>query len=157
MRAIVFEGDPREVAEALRNLGVTAQSVPAILPNEPEGTIEEAEDSGEAWSFVSTPVARRVLSRRQLQDLPKQMLALIYNAGDAGILGNVLAKKLGYSAAQFRGMMGAFGRRLSNTPGYDGHAHFFGWEWNYEKGTYRYWLPETVREAVRIEVIEKRG
>jgi hypothetical protein len=152
VRVMVFEGDPKDIAEALKNLGGSAialSDVSTAIQKEPENNEED-------WDFVSTPFARKVLTRRALKDMPKKMLTEIYNTGDVGIHGNVLAKKLGYTPAQFRGMMGAFGRRLVNTTGYNGRDHFFGYEWAEDKGTYRYWLPETVREAVRLEVIERK-
>ncbi len=152
MRVMVFDGDPKEIAEALKNLGGSAFAISGDA-----SAIEEVPESDEEdWNFVSTPLARKVLTRRRLKDLPKKMLTEIYKCGDIGITGTELAKRLNYSQAQFRGMMGAFGRRLINTPGYNGKDHFFGYEWMEEKGTYRYWLPETTREAVRIEVIERK-
>ena len=53
--------------------------------------------------------------------------------------------------AQFAGVMGAFGRRMVNTSGYDDTASFFDWRWNEPDGTYECRLPDSVLEAVRLE------
>jgi len=159
MRALLLEGDPDEVTKALQNLGVSSATSSAALslsstdsekPEERSESTEEDSDPG----LITTPLARKVITRIPLKPMPKQMLTIIYEAGEKGILGTNLAKKLGYSSAQFRGMMGAFGRRIANTPGYS-KGYFFSYEWDYDKGTYRYWLSGPVREAVRIEVIQK--
>ena len=47
--------------------------------------------------------------------------------------------------------MGAFGRRLTHTPGYVEGSWFFDNNWDYHAGCYAYGLPETVREALRRE------
>jgi hypothetical protein len=47
--------------------------------------------------------------------------------------------------------MGAFGRRVRNTPGYDQEAAFFFFEWDDEAGAWKYRLPDTVREALELE------
>ena len=54
----------------------------------------------------------------------------------------------GYSTAQFAGLMGAFGRRLVHTPGYDDEAHFFDYRWNEETKAWDYRLPASVRGAL---------
>lgn len=165
MRAVVFEGGPLEIVEALKAMGVTSVSTPVALdgssavsgnetPNEERREASKNDGEERGLIVISTRFARKVLTRRGLSPLQRKMLAEIYNAGEVGILGTELAAKLDYEPAQFRGMMGAWGRRLANTPGYDGEGHFFTFEWDYEAGSYRYWLPVTVREAVRIEIIE---
>jgi hypothetical protein len=47
--------------------------------------------------------------------------------------------------------MGAFGRRMSHTDNYEQGAYFFDFRWNHETDAWDYRLPETVREALRLE------
>ena len=54
----------------------------------------------------------------------------------------------GYKPQQFAGLMGAFGRRMSHTEGYDGAAHFFDYQWNEDQEAWEYSLPETVYQAL---------
>ena len=51
------------------------------------------------------------------------------------------------------GQIGALasGRRLANTPGFVLGSWFFDQEWDNETSTNRYGLPESVREAMRLE------
>ena len=44
--------------------------------------------------------------------------------------------------------MGAFGRRLANTSGYDGEKEFFVWRWNEDNDAWDCRLPDSVRKAL---------
>ena len=59
----------------------------------------------------------------------------------------------GYTYRQFSGLMGAFGRRKWNTKGCeaDRNAHFFECRPIEGDGRWEYRLPDTVREALRLE------
>jgi hypothetical protein len=165
MRALFFEGDPSEVAQAITLLGLSTAGVQS-QHNASSSSSEASEEDGEGAggsnedggpSVVdSVAFARKVLKRRALAPNQKNLLAEIYNAGDAGILGSELVGKMGLSQSQFRGTMGAWGRRVSNTPGYDGESSFFAWEWDYDAKSYRYWLPAAVREAVQRDLIDRK-
>ena len=56
-----------------------------------------------------------------------------------------------YEPAQFAGLMGAFGRRVANTEGYDSDLLFFESRWNDNEETWDYRVPDTVREALALE------
>ena len=79
------------------------------------------------------------------------MLRALYSAHPGMVLATTLAQQVGYTRSQFAGLMGAFGRRVSHTEGYDGDAWFFEQQWNRGAGCCEYGLPETVREAMRLE------
>ena len=55
--------------------------------------------------------------------------------------------------AQFRGLMGAFGKRMANTEGYDPEAYFFECRWNEDENVWEYRLPDTVREALTLDAL----
>jgi hypothetical protein len=160
MRAIVFEGDPEEVAGALKALGVspgtTSSEVSALKDESKNPENDEKDEEGTVRVVTSVTFARKVLIRRGLAPNQKNLLVEIYNAGDVGILGSELVGKLRLTQSQFRGVTGAWGRRVSNTPGYDGKCSFFDWKWDYDANSYRYWLPPAVREAVARELIDRK-
>jgi hypothetical protein len=145
MRTLVFEGSPAEIAETLKMLDVAKF----------ETETPEPENSYPAKGWVSVDYARRFLSRDPaLSDNQRKVLAMLYEAGDKGVHGTRLAELLGLKAAQFRGLMGALGRRLWMTQGGAGYGMFFAKVWNPGEGSYNYTLSEGAREAVRLELIE---
>lgn len=153
MKAYVFEGTPEEIAETLKAMGLS-QSTAIVAPGSAalEAEADSAEEERE-WRPLPIPVARRVLSRIALAEKPKMAILAVYNSGDAGMLGSDLCKRLKYSSAQFRGMMGAFGRRIANTKGWEDGMSFFRYEWDAEDG-YRYFLPDECRAAVEAELMK---
>lgn len=165
MRAVVFDGDPSEVAEALRALGISP-SITSVQPEAPPmfpakleeggGNAGEDEEEGGCRPVDSVGFATKVLTRRGRAPNQNNLLVEVYNAGETGILGSELLKKLRLTQSQFRGVMGAWGRRVAHTPGYDGESSFFAWEWDYDAGSYRYRLPLAVREAVQRELIDRQ-
>ena len=56
-----------------------------------------------------------------------------------------------YEPARFAGLMGAFGRRMANTEGYDSDLLFFESRWNENEEIWEYRLPDTVCEALVLE------
>jgi hypothetical protein len=161
MKAIVFDGTPQEVAEALKAMGVAAPISAAVAQQAPvsinEGKTEE-EDNGDDEEDGTQPlpllVAKRVLNR--LPTISKNMkkaLVALHKVGDEGLLGSELCKLLDFEQSQFRGMMGAFGRRVANTEGWYDGAGFFEYDWDAENG-YRYKLFDTSRKAVEAVLLK---
>ncbi|MEA3036430.1 MAG: hypothetical protein QOH04_2202 [Sphingomonadales bacterium] len=134
----IVEGTPDEIAQyeafALRHGPSTQATQPAV---------EEAD-----WEFVSTDVAFRALTRIKLGKETKAVLTRVYLGGEEWTSAAFLQKEIGYTPAQFAGLMGAFGRRLVNTPGYVSGSAFWEWEWDSQKSCYLYRLPAPVRAAV---------
>lgn len=135
----IVEGTPQELAayETFAKLRVTSER---------EAQLEVTEEAD--WEYVSPAVAFRALTRIKLGKETKQVLSRIYEGGDAWTTATSLQEEIGYTPAQFAGLMGAFGRRLVNTPGYVLDSSFFEQEWDFDKSCYRYRLPESVRAAV---------
>jgi hypothetical protein len=146
MKVAVFEGTPGEIAEALQALGWKSdegQVAVSVAPSN-KGTIDS--------ESVPMPrvFAQRVLKRIPLAPTQKTLMKEVLKSGSSGIFGKDLLAKLNYSQAQFRGMMGAFGRRVANTAGFsEDFDSFFSWEWHEAESTYRYWFEGEVEEAVR--------
>ena len=62
-----------------------------------------------------------------------------------------LHKVAGYRPPQLAGLMGAFGRRMANTEGYQSGAHYFEYQWNDDEGAWDCRLPDSMREALELE------
>jgi hypothetical protein len=146
MKVAILEGSPTEIAEALQVLGWKSgegQLAIAVGPSTDGTTDREAAPMPRAF-------AQRVLNRIPLAPTQKILMKEVLKSGSNGISGKDLLAKLNYTQAQFRGMMGAFGRRVANTSGFsEDFDSFFSWEWNEAESTYRYWFEGDVEEAVR--------
>ena len=139
----VIDGTPEEIAqyEAFQRF---------------HGPVTFSESQGNAdsltpaidWEFVSSDVAFRALTRIKLGKETKAVLGTIHSGGEAWTTATALQQKINYSPSQFAGLMGAFGRRLVNTPGYVLHSAFFEQEWDADRSCYIYRLPPSVRLAV---------
>lgn len=157
MKAIVLDGSAEEISETLKRMGISSAFGAVVTPSPEAAELEEgAAEEGAESGRVPLRVARKVINRRHMYPLQQKMLELIYDAGDAGILATDLQDELDYEPAQFRGLMGAFGRRVAGTPGYADGDWFFDQEWEAEEQCYRYRLAGDPREAVRREIIEKK-
>ncbi len=142
----VVEGSPQELAQYEGFLSFNSPKTAAMRT----GSLASQNDVGDVYDFrfVSSDVAFRALTRIKLSE--KQILVLIkmHEAGTNWITGTALQQAIGYSASQFAGLMGAFGRRVIYTPGYVLDSAFFEQEWNEVGSCYSYRLPPSVREAV---------
>jgi hypothetical protein len=158
MRVYVVEGTPEEIREAIPGLATAVEgqitTVPTAAPTAVSRTAveaEEGEEEDEEQAYVSVDVAREVLTRRKLHDSQKKMLRAIYKAHPGQISAIDLQALLSQNTAQFRGFMGAWGRRYSHTEGFVEGEWFFDQDWDDEQACYLYGLPESVREAMKLE------
>lgn len=142
----VIEGTADELAqyEALarfHSLGIKAGDADAPNPVD--------------WEFVSADVGFRALTRIKLGNEAKAVLKLLYESGDNWTSAKSLQKVVSYSPASFAGLMGAFGRRVANTPGYVRDSSFFEYEWDGGQSCYLYRLPASSRSALeRARIVE---
>ena len=102
-------------------------------------------------SVVTTRFARRVLTRLGLSPPMRKLLTALYEAHPDWLSLRTLHGITGYRPSQFAGQMGAFGRRVANTEGYDSGLTFFQSRWNEDEDTWDYRLPDTVCEALVLE------
>lgn len=154
MKVTIFEGTPEEIAKAFPNLaGASQVSITEADSHRPIPSMAAPNPSvGQGDTlFVTTDMARLVLKRRRLSPEMHIVLRALYEAYPSSVASEDLRDATGYDGAQFRGMMGAFGRRLSHTDGYVEGSWFFDQDWDYDEGAYEYSLPETVREALELE------
>lgn len=123
----------------------------ALARQRGNASLGEALDALEApvdWEFVSADVGFRALTRAKLGDQMTAILRILHAAGEVWTSAKTLQEKIGYSPSQFAGAMGAFGRRVANTPGYVRDSSFFDYQWNEGQSCYFYRLPPAARIAV---------
>ena len=153
---IRLEGTAKEIGDALRTLSSTAAFHTTALELDGHTAAESESPPTEETPFVTTRFARRALTRLPLSEPMKNVLEALCGAHPDWLSAPELQKAAGYNPSQFAGLMGAFGRRLANTEGYEHEAHFWEWEWRDDKDTWECRLPDSVYEAVR-EIFHKTG
>lgn len=152
---IRLEGTAEEISQALQALsstGVLHATASELADDVTADTAEAAPaDTDTDIPVVTTRFARRALTRRRLSKPMRKVLKALYEAHPDWLPLPALHKVAGYRPPQFAGLMGAFGRRMANTEGYDSEAYFFVYRWNDDEGTWDYRLPDSVREALELE------
>ena len=154
VKVIVVEGsvdDVRAIMESIRPL-VSEPRSSSTEESTSEVETEAIDDSG-GKRFVTVEFAREVLSRLPLSPAQKAALKALYDAGaEEYVTTTELVRVLRYeSGHQLAGVMGAFGRRIANTKGFDENATFFETRWNETAAAWEYRLPATVRKALEQE------
>ena len=143
MKLFVYEGTPREIVEVAQLMGAPSQN-PRIFANSlpvDEGTPEQNEE-------LSVEQIKLVFQRRTLAEPMRKVLRLLYEAGENRIKSDDLKEALNYSNPEFRGMLGAFGRRLKNTQGIPNGVRLFDEAWNEDLRQKTWTLPVNVRKAL---------
>jgi hypothetical protein len=145
----VLDGTAEEISRALKLLNPSDALIEktALPVQKGKGAADSAKDK---TTYVSVTIARAVLSRRGLSNEQMTILRTLYDVHPDTILATDLGRKISYSRSKFAGLLGAFGRRVSHTPGYERGMSFFDRTWDIEAGCWRYGLPEPVRQAMRL-------
>jgi hypothetical protein len=152
MRATVdgisVEGTPREIAELLKALKAGRPSLSETkMPN---GNAEIS--SVDRHPYLNEDTAFRALKRRPLSQEQKTFLSELAKRHPEWTLSTELQKMTEYSKAQFSGMLGALGKRVSGTEGYQDGTWFYDNKWDYDDDCYGYRLPEHLVEVVKRAV-----
>lgn len=151
MKMYVFEGTAEEIAK----VAATMQPMTPLISEELEGGKSTGvvrglpKPSEDIEKYVTKKFAKRALTRLELSDPIKGMMKRLFDAGENWISTQDVYKASGYGQAQFAGMMGAFGRRMSYTEGFEEDAHFFDYRWDEDEESWEYRLPESVIEAIK--------
>ena len=151
VRLVELEGTAEEINEVIPTIQpMTAGN--AMSGEPPENTSSSVAKTAEGpTKFVTVDFARRVLTRRRLSDPFKALIRALTEAHPNRVLSAALYDATGYTVPQFTGLMGAFGRRVAHTEGFEKGTDFFDYKWNEEANQWEYRFPETVREAVSLE------
>jgi hypothetical protein len=156
MKLMILEGTPAELADVVKFMDLKVD-VAVIKSDEirttnavPPMRMDEAPEK-----FVTTEFARKLLNRRPVSDAMQAVLRSLLSSGSSWTSSAALYKSSNYNVAQFSGLMGAWGRRMANTEGYDDEAYFFDFRWNDEESAWDYRLPthliKVVEEALRTK------
>lgn len=145
MKVFEFDGTPEEYAAYV-----------AIREGRGRGE-EKTVEANHSQSTALVAFFRRVLTRRDLSDNSKRLLAALYEAGDAGLLRDELARRVGVDDSQLSGVLGAFGRRIEATEGIStvgrpsrkGTGHMM--DFAKVAGVWRYTLIPEARQAIEAE------
>lgn len=151
MKLFVFEGTQEEIREMAQSMlpMASGHTVSIETPEERRSTPLRELSSEEETKFVTEEFARRVLTRRPaLSAAVKAVLKALTDAYPDGVLLRDLHIAAGYTPQQFAGLMGAFGRRMSHTDGYDEYAYFFEYRWDDDQEDWRYVLPDSVHQVL---------
>ena len=148
-----MEGTEEEIKEVLRALpGAAMLHTTAVeLTDETVPSATSSESAESEARVVTTRFARRALTRLGLSPPMRKVLAALNEAHPGWLSLPTLHGIASYKPAQFAGLMGAFGRRVANTEGYDSGLLFFESKWNENEETWDYRLPDTVCEALALE------
>jgi uncharacterized protein with ParB-like and HNH nuclease domain len=138
-----IEARAQRLAE--RALGIWPSPLESIAGPTAHGSL-----SNDALGLV-----RQVLTRIEMPPGQQQVLGALYAVGDGALSTGELAEQIGRPRSDFRGIFGALGRRINNTPRGDGESKpgvglFFEIHWSGSECHYRM-LP-VLREALEIEV-----
>jgi len=143
---IEVEGTVEEIALLIRQLNnsIDVATSGRDLPN----AVNDKSPSS-AGKFVSEEIAFQILKRRPLSSEQKHLLKLLREHEANWTTAIEIQEALGYSRSQLGGMLGAFGKRVKSSVGYEAGQSFFDQEWDYENDCHRYRLPGGVLAAVR--------
>jgi hypothetical protein len=162
IREYEFEGTSEEylkIAGTVRNgpyngsaQGSNARNgpTPAGETKEMRASFSEVPRDAKGRAFVNLEQARRILKRRPVSPEMKDLLIELYKSGDNKVPSKRLMEVTGFTddrgPDRFRGLLGAFGRRVKHDVGAD--VKFFDKIWNTDQGECEYTLPQTVRQAI---------
>jgi hypothetical protein len=143
MKLFVYEGTPSEIAEVAHLIGASSRNQgERATSNETNGATSEDNEE------LSVEQVKRVFQRRPLLEPMKVFLRELYKAGEERIKSDDLKAALGYGNAEFRGMLGAFGRRLKNTEGLPEGVRLLDEAWDHDLRQKTWALPPNVRKAL---------
>ena len=145
-----MEGTTAEIRDVLKALpqSETLHIAAVELTDDPVPSATSSESAESESGVVTTRFARRALTRLRLSPPMRRVLVALYEAHPDWLSLPTLHGIADYKPAQFAGLMGAFGRRVANTEGYDSDLLFFESRWNDNEETWDYRLPDTVCQAL---------
>lgn len=151
VKYVMIEGELDEVLALVTGLEASKQAGPAVAAAAPVDP--DAEVDSDEKVFATMEVARKVFGRRPLSKEQKAVIQLLAANDPDWVTAAELQAATGYSRQQFAGLMGAFGRRATHTPGWVEGSTLFDYQWNEDTGAWDYRLPPTVLEAAKHEKI----
>ena len=149
MKLLIVEGTVEEIREVIPMLQSFTSETKIVTREIDESTLDSEEQRSAEKRPVTLEFALRALTRRPLSEPQRKVLKALYDAHPDCVTSLALREVADYgSSHQLAGLMGAFGRRLSNTEGFDENAYFFQWQRDAKNEVWEYRLAETVLEAL---------
>lgn len=145
INGIQVEGTPEEVATFIR---LQKKSDTLMVPNTGSDVKSSTEEDSEDYRFASEKIAYRALSRRSLSSAQRKLFKALLNQYPEWTTSTNLQEATKYNPNQLGGLLGAIGRRLSQTDGYVSGSSLIEWMWDADSNEYAYRLPSTVRHAL---------
>jgi hypothetical protein len=147
MRATILgievEGTVAEISALIREHGAAASA--PLSPN-----VDSEKDAPfEDERFASEKIAFRALNRRPLSAAQRILFRTLLDAYPNWTPASQLQAATEYSPNQLGGLLGATGRRLSQTLGYVADSSMIEWMWDSDDNEYHYRLPPSVLAAVK--------
>ena len=139
---VEVEGTPQEISQLFWSMGLQNFGKPA-----------GAASNGGDRSFVSQDVAFRMLKRRPLSDGQRAVFALLRKNHPDWTSAAELQRAAKYNPNQLAGLLGALGKRVSSTDGYESGSVLLDYRWDYDDDCYYYRLPDDVKAAVERAAI----
>jgi hypothetical protein len=99
--------------------------------------------------FASEKIAFRALNRRPLSGAQRLLFRTLFDAYPNWTSATRLQQATKYGPNQLGGLLGATGRRLSQTQGYVADSSMIEWMWDSDDNEYHYRLPPSVHAAVK--------
>ena len=151
MRMFVIEGSATELAEMARELSGAqdvAVSLAKTVSSKERDSQGKTSNADETVEFVTEKFAKTALSRLPLSKPMVATLRKLKEKPERWTPAHELHEASNYDFQQFAGLMGAFGRRMAHTNGYDIDAHFFETRWDEDAEEWSYRLPKPVLSAL---------
>ena len=139
MRAIIrgteVEGTPEEIAQLHALLNATGKPIgsPGASPTK---------------RFVPAEVMFRMVKRRSISDAQRNLLKTLRDNHPEWTSAKQLQQATGYNANQLSGLLGAFGKRVASTEGFEQGMVLFDYEWSYDEDCYLYRLSDDTLQGV---------
>lgn len=143
IHGIEVEGTLAEISALIREHG-SQNSDPSSKQKQTED-ISIREDE----RFASEKIAFRALNRRPLSGAQRTLFRTLLEAYPDWTSATKLQEATEYSPNQLGGLLGATGRRLSQTQGYVAGSSMVEWMWDSDDNEYHYRLPPSVYAAVQ--------
>lgn len=144
MKAVFLEGATEEVQSALAKLMGSSRAESIRVVTVDNEVTEEFDDR----ELITYDVAKSVLDRRPLNESHRIMLKALAEVHPQTLPTNDLMERLDLTSAQFRGFMGAFGKRISHTEGGE-NKWFFDQHWDHDLECVQYRLTEGALQAAK--------
>lgn len=139
MRAIVqgieVEGTPEEIAQLKALLEATEKS-------------PKTSSTSGAKRFVPAELMFRMIKRRSISNPQRNLLIALRDNHPNWTSAKELQKATGYNANQLAGLLGAFGKRVAATDGFEEGMTLFDYDWSYDEDCYLYRLDEDTLQGV---------